>query len=303
MRGIVASGTQPADARATSRNLERVVEPRGARLEYWFFKVNAGRAALLVDWIVRRDARQATLRVGTETPEYRSVIFDTRPAWSAETRAVTIGDAVLGSGESRGRTGDVAWDLHYDAGPIVVAPQEAVPLAFLRPLDMELLSLPEVRFAGHIEVRGRRYAVEDSAGTLSHYMGRRLPREWWWVSASQFDEGDVSVESTLARTRVFGSPLSAWAGYLYLRYGRTTVAYAAPFGGGLRVDGDLHAFVVTARPRRGPQIAMECGAGTCNDLGESILNTLRGDLGLMVEGVAVGRCTGRTGLERRAPAR
>jgi hypothetical protein len=37
-------------------------QPRGARLEYWVAKLQAGELSFLVDWIVRRD--RAMARVG-----------------------------------------------------------------------------------------------------------------------------------------------------------------------------------------------------------------------------------------------
>jgi hypothetical protein len=44
-------------------NLKTILSPHpSAALEYWFFKVNSGPIALLVDWIARRDTNKLWLR-------------------------------------------------------------------------------------------------------------------------------------------------------------------------------------------------------------------------------------------------
>lgn len=45
-------------------------------LEYWFFKVNSGPIALIVDWIARRRVNQHWLRVSIHSPYKREVLFE-----------------------------------------------------------------------------------------------------------------------------------------------------------------------------------------------------------------------------------
>ena len=45
-------------------------------IEYWFFKVNQGSMALIVDWIERRKLNAHVLRVSIHSPVHREVIFE-----------------------------------------------------------------------------------------------------------------------------------------------------------------------------------------------------------------------------------
>jgi len=44
-------------------------------LEYWFFKVNVGPIALIVDWIERHKTKEHLLRASIHSPYKREVIF------------------------------------------------------------------------------------------------------------------------------------------------------------------------------------------------------------------------------------
>ena len=46
-----------------------------AALEYWFFKLNSGPIALLVDWIARRRIGEQWLRVSVHSPHRCEVLF------------------------------------------------------------------------------------------------------------------------------------------------------------------------------------------------------------------------------------
>jgi len=45
-------------------------------IEYWFFKVNQGSMALIVDWIERRKLNAHVLRVSIHSPVHCEVIFE-----------------------------------------------------------------------------------------------------------------------------------------------------------------------------------------------------------------------------------
>lgn len=51
-----------------------------AALEYWFFKVNDGSVALLVEWIALRTSGANILRASTHSPVQRVVLFDSLPS-------------------------------------------------------------------------------------------------------------------------------------------------------------------------------------------------------------------------------
>ena len=78
-----------------------------AALEYWFFKVNAGPIALLVDWIDRRTLSEHWLRVSIHSPHKREVIFEKLVSFIPS-------DNFLSTQKSVGHAGDVAWELNID---------------------------------------------------------------------------------------------------------------------------------------------------------------------------------------------
>lgn len=53
-------------------------------LEYWFFKVNTGPIALLVDWISRRRANEHWLKVSIHSPYKREVLFEKQIGFMSE---------------------------------------------------------------------------------------------------------------------------------------------------------------------------------------------------------------------------
>ena len=82
-----------------------------AALEYWFFKVNAGPVALIVDWILRRRAREFVVRASYHAPGQRFVRFEQRP-WPRDPAALA-----LSLEHTSGQVGDLRWDLAVDPGP------------------------------------------------------------------------------------------------------------------------------------------------------------------------------------------
>jgi hypothetical protein len=154
-------------------------------LEYWFFKVNHHDVALLVDWICRRRVSVGLLR--TSTPLGREVF--------AHPAILRHGAVELAMQETSWPRGDARWHLSIRASAERIRPQ-IFPAEQLKVFDMSLESAPSAVFNGWIEHRGRRFPIADAAGMLSHYWGRNLPEEWWWISAT-VRQPDISVECTI----------------------------------------------------------------------------------------------------------
>ena len=168
-----------------------------ANLEYWFFKVNAGPVALLVDWIARRKRREFWLRASIHSPYRREVIFQTLPVLSAEPEGIS---ALATSGA----VGEIEWDLRIDPGGAWIAP-DIVPARALGVTDLAPVSQPTATFSGLIPPGPKVFHIQQAHGLVSHYWGRRLPSEWWWISASQFDRPDVAVECSVLRSGLWVS--------------------------------------------------------------------------------------------------
>src|SRR3954465_9488265 len=66
---------------------------RLAPLEYWFLKVVSGDLAFLVDWIVRKDAGEAEVRVSLWVRGHGRVVRDTAQTWRVRGSTVEIADA------------------------------------------------------------------------------------------------------------------------------------------------------------------------------------------------------------------
>src|SRR5262249_29421059 len=158
--------------------------------------VNAGPTALLVDWIARRHVGENVLRVSIHSPHKREVVF--------EKRVVLMGltNNSLSAEHTVGEVGEVAWDLQIDAGADWIAP-DIFPARLLNMTDLALISAPLARFSGRIRHGKHTSELQHELGVVSHYWGRRLAPEWWWVSASQFDQPDVVVECTVFKTGVW----------------------------------------------------------------------------------------------------
>ena len=269
-----------------------MLEPHpSAPLEYWFFKFNHEGKALLVDWICRRKAETGILRISIHSPLRREVVFSPHPA------ILKHGAPELAMQESSWPRGDVRWHLSLQASPDRIRPQ-IFPAEQLQLFDMSLESAPTVTFNGWIEHHGERYPVVNAHGMLSHYWGRNLPREWWWLSANQFDGADVSVECTVLRSRVWGTAFHVPLGYLYYRNGSQSRLLISP-PARIKVAGSPDAFAVRADPVRGAPISLKATGRGYASLGDGIINTLTGDLEVWEGRKIVAHARGTAALEHR----
>ena len=283
-------------------------------LEYWFFKVNAGPVALLVDWIARRGVNENWLRVSLHSPHKRAVLFEKQAPLppnelpsqlncggnsGAMAGTVSFQRSCLSAGRTVGRLDDVAWELEIDAGEEWIAP-DVFPAKLLRMPDLLLVSAPLAAFTGWIQIGGQRTQLHRSPGTMSHYWGRRLAPEWWWASASQFDREGVAVECTVLRSDVWGIPIGLPLAYLYLRDGATRDFVISP-PALARVRGSPEKFEIQFRRLGAETITLNAQGRDYGDLGDGIIITLVGDLEVRTGGRLIARAQGTAGLERRAP--
>src|SRR5688572_24559254 len=181
-------------------------------LEYWYFKVNSGSVALLVDWIARRKQGTNLLRVSIHSPQQRAVLFDTLPApMIAERNFITLQRTV-------GQLGDLSWAFDIECNAERVEP-DIFPARLLRMSDLSQLSAPQARFTGWVRQGSVQVDFEAAPGMLAHYWGRQLAHEWWWISANQFDRGDLAVDCALISSALWGLPVRVPLAYLYLSRG------------------------------------------------------------------------------------
>jgi hypothetical protein len=168
----------------------------------------------------------------------------------------------------------------------------------MHPFDLELIARPRARFSGTVIVGGETFRLDDEPGTLVHYWGRRLPDSWVWVSADGVGEHGAAVEAALFRSRLWGAPKPTVAGgYVAINARGRTSQIIAPVYGRVTARGNRKAFEMRARSRgRSVQLSARAPQAAFNDLGESIQQTLLGDL--TVDGW--GSCSGRAGLEIRS---
>ncbi len=268
-----------------------------AALEYWFFKVNAGPVALLVDWVARRRKRsepngpRAFVRLSVHSPRTRAVLF--RDVVEAD----LLEEVRQLPGRTTGRIGEIQWALEGELVDGWIAP-DIFPASALRMADLSLVSAPQVVFNGRVEVDGRRMEVVGAPGMMSHYWGRNLPREWWWISAGRFDRPDLAVECAVLRTGLWGSPLHVQTAYLHLKQeGRHRLLTSPPQR--VVAHGTPDSFEVLFGNMTGRSIRLLGRGRDYADLGERIVNTLVGDLEVWEGGRLLGRAVGSAGLERR----
>jgi hypothetical protein len=260
-------------------------------LEYWFFKVNHHDVALLVDWICRRRVNVGLLRTSIHSPLGHEVFFSPHPA------ILRHGAVELAMQETSWPRGDARWRLSIRASAERIRPQ-IFPAEQLKVFDMSLESAPSAVFNGWIEHRGRRFPIAGAAGMLSHYWGRNLPEEWWWISANQFDNADISIECTILRSHVWGTSFQVPLGYLFYRNGSRRRFLVSP-PSRLAVVGSPESFEVRAIPLGGARIVMKATGRDFGSFGERIVNTLTGDLEVWEGGRLVAKARGTAALERR----
>jgi hypothetical protein len=264
-------------------------------LEYWFFKVNHKGVALLVDWICRRRENTGVLRTSIHSPKGREVLFSPHPA------ILRHGAPELAMQETSWPRGAIRWHLSLQSSADRIRPQ-IFPAEQLRIFDMSLESAPSVIFNGWIEHRGQHFPVADAPGMLSHYWGRGLPQEWWWIAANQFYDADIALECTVLRSRVWGAPIHAPLGYLFYRNGSQRRLLISP-PGRLRVTGSPESFEILAGPDGRGQIRLKAKGRDYGSLGEGIVNTLTGDLEIWEGDDLVAKARETAALERRVSPR
>src|SRR3954467_4779640 len=199
------------DARRRFRDPHRVAQVRGfeplaaagAPLEYWFFRVTTPGLALLVDFIVRSRA-SSEVRVSYWNGGLGQVARTGAPSARGEAGQVDIAGCSLTARASRGRVGELQWDLALDPGPTRLDPRNAL-VRRLRPFDMELVSWPRAEISGTVTVHGHRHPLSPTPALLTHYWGQRLPVRWPWISANQFAGERVALEAMVLRTHLWSA--------------------------------------------------------------------------------------------------
>jgi hypothetical protein len=264
-----------------------------AALEYWFFKVNAGAVALLVDWIARRNTHEHWLRISIHAPGRRAVLFDKHAS------PVSQGPSFLTAERTVGQLGEVAWELDFELGAEWIDPN-IFPISLLRMTDLSLVSAPWVAFTGWVRYGDQQINLQRAPGMLSHYWGRQLSPEWWWVSANQFDRQGVAVECTVLRSGVWGIPVRLPLAYVSLKEPVEEELIHSP-PAIARVTGTPEKFEIHIRRFWAETITLKAVGRDYGDLGDGIINTLVGDLDILKGQRLVARAQGTAGLERRAP--
>jgi hypothetical protein len=273
---------------------------RGARFEYWFFKFNLDRLAILVDFILRTERQEAEVRISLWVDGQGRVEHAYSPTWTAGSSIVSIGECSFGPGSTRGVVEDIRWDLSYELDSARVHPA-APPMSWLHPFDVDIINRPQARFAGTVRVGDREFSVPEKPGLVSHYWGRRLMDRWVWLSADRFDKLGVALEASIAWSRLWGLPAPiAKIGYLWVQTPDSSHMVVSPANGIIRVTGRLDDFTVTSRSIAGRTVRLSCKAplDSYNDLGDGIRQTLLGTC--EIEGLAT--ASGCAGLEWREAA-
>ena len=262
-----------------------------AGLEYWFFKVNAGPIALLVDWIERRTLNEHLLRVSIHSPNKREVIFE-------KLVSLMPTDNFLSTKKTVGHAGDVAWELDIDPGQEWIKP-DIFPAGLLRMTDLRLVSAPLARFTGWIRHGSQQISLNDVPGLLSNYWGRQLALDWWWVSAHQFDHEAMAVECTVIRSSLWGTSLQLPLAYLYLRQ-KDRRDFWVPLNP-VHVTGSPEKFQIEFNHRGREKITLIGTGREYGDFGDRIMNTLTGDLEIWQGDRLIACAKGTAALERRFP--
>jgi hypothetical protein len=107
--------------------------------------------AFLVDFIVRRSMGDAEVRVSLALDGRGLVERLNAATWVATGDRVVIGECTFDGEGSKGRVGDIEWDLRQELDGSRIYPQ-VPPIRWLRPLDMEIVSRPRARFSGLVRV-------------------------------------------------------------------------------------------------------------------------------------------------------
>jgi len=262
-------------------------------LEYWFFKVNAGSVALLVDWIAHHRRSEYVLRVSIHSAHQRTVLFDKLPSHMID------GQNSLTTQRTVGRLGDISWALAVESDTERIDPV-LFPDKLLRMTDLALVSAPLATFSGWVQHGPLQVELQRAPGMIAHYWGRQLPHEWWWVSANQFDQKDVAVECAVLRSSLWGFPIRLPLAYLYLRYPEARKFLISP-PAKAQATGTPEKFEIQFRSFEAKTITLRAQGRDYGDLGDGIVNTLVGDLEIWEESQLIARAEGTAALERRVP--
>jgi len=160
--------------------------PANSTIEYRFFRVSWPEGALLVDFIWRRRAASAEVRVSCfqngGAAVHRSVeerepdLPQHRPH-----RRMPPGPARI---HVLRRPGVVGSAVPPEPGGFSVPPG---PLRWSEALDLSLASRPACAITGRIGVDGVEYRPTEQPAMTCHYWGRNLPPQWVWLSGNDFD--------------------------------------------------------------------------------------------------------------------
>ncbi len=263
-----------------------------AALEYWFFKVNAGRIALIVDWIERRRSAEHILRVSIHSPYRREVIFKELTSWMPE-------DNFMTTTRSAGSADEVSWDLTITPKGDPAKP-DVFPAGLLKIPDLASYGSPYATFTGWIRHGPEQTTLNDVPGSITQYWGRGLAAEWWWVSAHQFDVPGTAVEGTILTTRVWGTSVKLPLAFITVRRDGASEFILAP-PSRVQVSGTPEKFRVDIRRRGREDLSLVCTGREYGDFGDGIVNTLTGDMELREGDAVIARAEGCAGLERLAP--
>ena len=264
-----------------------------AALEYFFFKINAGPIALIVDWIERRRLKEHWLRVSIHSPHKREVIFEKLDTFMPK-------DNFLNTQQTAGHVGDVSWELDIELNNEKIKP-DIFPMGLLKVPDTLYESAPMAKFTGWIRHGTEKFSVDRVYGAVTRYWGRQLIPEWWWLSAHQFNVEGVAVECSVFRTGLWGTSAQMPFAFLYLhRNGKRTYLMSPP--NSAIVEGPPEKFTVEFRKIGRKKITLVCTGRDYGDFGERIINTLTGDLDIFEDNQLIASAKGTAGLERRTPA-
>ncbi|AXQ28679.1 hypothetical protein D0B54_08300 [Solimonas sp. K1W22B-7] len=119
---------------------------------------------------------------------------------------VRIGGATLqpsrALGEARGPQ-HIGWDLSYQGGgaPLLFLPESLYEGGF--PKAKAVTPRPLARFAGTLEVDGRRIAIDDWVGSENHNWGRRHTDRYAWSQVAGFDDApEAFFEAISAQLKI-----------------------------------------------------------------------------------------------------
>ena len=259
-------------------------------IEYWFFKVNNGPIALIVDWIERRKLNEHILRVSIHSPHKREVIFEKLDSFMPS-------DNSLSQKKTVGHSGDVSWDLDIELGSEIIKP-DIFPAGLLKMPDTLYESVPLARFTGWICHGTEKVSLDHVCGAVTQYWGRQLLPEWWWLSAHQFDQEGIAIECSVFRTRLWGTSAQMPFAFLYLhRNGKRDFLLAPP--NSAKVEGSVDKFQIEFSNIGRKKITLIGTGREYGDFGDRIMNTLTGDLAIFEDNQLIASAKGTAGLERR----